>query len=291
MIDTFRTLTVPGCATLAYRVERGEAPRQVIVLIHGMASNMTRWSEFSEQTTLKRSWDLLRLDLRGNGSSIFRGRISMETWCDDIAAILDAEGYSRAILVGHCLGANIAARFATRYPERTAGLILIEPLFPQAFTGALRKFRPFNKLLSPLIGLIRLLNRLGVYRRHFPRLDLRELDRETKNLMAEAGRPEALVQRYASPFFDLHFLPTTAYLQCLRELYRPLPPLAEIKTPMLLLFSTGKVFSDPELERGLCEALHDCRTEVLDSHHWIPTEKPSEMRAAIERWCASIPHS
>jgi pimeloyl-ACP methyl ester carboxylesterase len=69
MIETFRTLTVPDGAALAYRVERGEAPRQVIVLIHGMASNMTRWSEFSEKTTLKRSWDLLRLDLRGNGKS------------------------------------------------------------------------------------------------------------------------------------------------------------------------------------------------------------------------------
>jgi esterase len=289
MTETFRTLTVPDGATLAYRVERGEAPRRVIVLVHGMASNMSRWSEFQEQTTLKRSWDLLRLDLRGNGGSAFRGRISMETWCDDIAAILDGEGYSRAILVGHCLGANIAVRFAARYPGRTAGLILIEPLFPQAFAGVLKKLRPFHRLLSPLIGLVRLVNRLGVYRRHFPRLDLRELDRETRALMEEADGPEALIRRYASPFLDLRYLPTTVYLQCLRELYRPLPPLAEIKTLMLLLFSTGKVFSDSELAPKLCEALHDCRTEVLDSHHWIPTEKPAEMRAAIERWCADLP--
>jgi esterase len=290
MTETFRTLTVPGGATLAYGVERGEAPRGVIVLVHGMASNMSRWSEFQELTTLKKLWDLLRLDLRGNGGSVFRGRISMETWCDDIAALLDGEGYSRAILVGHCLGANIAVRFAARYPGRTAGLILIEPLFPQAFAGVLNKLRPFHRLLSPLICLVRLVNRLGVYRRHFPRLDLRELDRETRALMAEAGGPEALIKRYASPFLDLRYLPTTAYLQCLRELYRPLPPLAEIKAPMLLLFSTGKVFSDSELARKLCEALYDCSTEVLDSHHWIPTEKPAEMRAAIERWCADLPH-
>ena len=70
MIETFRTLTVPDGATLAYRVKRGEAPRQVIVLIHGMASNMTRWSEFSEKTTLKKSWDLLRLDLRGKAGAL-----------------------------------------------------------------------------------------------------------------------------------------------------------------------------------------------------------------------------
>lgn len=221
---------------------------------------------------------------------VFRGRISMEAWCDDIAAILEGEGYSRAILVGHCLGANIAVRFAARYPGRTAGLVLIEPLFPQAFAGVLKELRPFSKLLSPLVCLVRLVNSLGAYRRHFPRLDLRELDRETRALMAEAGGPEALIQRYASPFLDLRYLPTTAYLQSLRELYRPLPLLEEIKAPMLLLFSTGKVFSDPELAQRLCEALPDCRIEVFDSHHWIPTEKPAEMRAAIERWCADLPY-
>lgn len=290
MTETFRTLTVPGNATLAYGVKRGEAPRRVIVLLHGMASNMTRWSEFLEQTTLKGSWDLLRLDLRGNGGSVFRGRISMEAWCDDIAAILDGEGYSRAVLIGHCLGANIAVRFAAHYPGRTAGLVLIEPLFPRAFVGVLKELRPFHWLLAPLICLVRLVNRLGVYRRHFPRLDLRELDRETRALMAEAGGPEAIIQRYASPLLDLRFLPAAAYLQSLRELYRPLPLLAEIKAPMLLLFSTGKVFSDPEIAQRLCEALQDCRAEVLDSHHWIPTEKPAEMRAAIERWCADLPH-
>jgi pimeloyl-ACP methyl ester carboxylesterase len=289
MFESFRTLTVRDGTMISYRVERGEAPRQVIVLIHGMASNMTRWSEFVEQTALRRSWDLLRLDLRGNGRSISRGRISMETWCDDIASLLDAEGYSRAVLAGHCLGANIAVRFASRHPARAGGLILIEPLFPQAFTGVLGKVRPFITLLSPAIGFVRFLNRLGAYRRYFPHLDLRELDRKTRARMAESGAPEALTKRYASPCFDLRFMPATAYLQSLRELNRPLPSLAEIKAPMLLLFSTGKVFSDPGIARGLCKSLQYCSTEVIDSHHWIPTEKPAEMRAAIERWCAGLP--
>jgi pimeloyl-ACP methyl ester carboxylesterase len=103
--------------------------------------------------------------------------------------------------------------------------------------------------------------------------------------MTSEGSPGALVKRYTSVRFDLRFMPTMAYLQSLRELLRPLPSLENLTMQVLLLFSTGKIFSDPEKAGRLCEALENCETIVLDSHHWIPTEKPAEMRAAIEQWC------
>jgi pimeloyl-ACP methyl ester carboxylesterase len=288
MIETFRTLTVSDGAIIAYRILRGAVPRRLLVLIHGMASNMTRWSEFVEQTSLRGSWDLLRIDLRGNGRSTFRGLITLEAWCGDISAILEAEGYSRAVLAGHCLGANIALQFAVRYPERTEGLILIEPLFPRSFTGVLKRIQPFLFLVAPAAALIWLINRIGVYRRHLPHLDLQELDRETRAIMAAQSTSDALVKKYASLCFDLRFLPITAYLQSLRELSRPLPRLSDIYAPVLILFSTGKVFSDPAIATQLCHVLKNCRTVVIDSHHWIPTEKPAEMRTSIEEWCEDL---
>ncbi len=285
MIEMFRTVSARDGAVIAYRVTRGATPRQVLVLLHGLASNMTRWSEFVEETSLASSWDIIRIDLRGNGRSIYRDSITMESWCGDLAAVLDAEGYPRAIVAGHCLGANIAVFFAMRYPSRTEGLILIEPLFRQAFAGALKKIQSFTMLLPPAIAGIRLLNRLGIYRRYFPRLDLRRLDRETRTLMASQGSPKALERKYGSVCFDLRFLPITAYLEGLRELSRPLPPLSDVHVPFLLLFSTGKIFSDSEIAQGLCRVREGCTSIVLDSRHWIPTEKPVEMRMAIEDWC------
>lgn len=288
MIETSRTLTVRDGATIAYRVLRGPAPRPAVVLVHGMASNLTRWSEFVQETSLKNSRDIVRIDLRGNGRSTFRGPITMETWCDDIAAILAVEGYPRAVLVGHCLGANLAIHFAIRHSARTEGLILIEPLFPRSFAGALKKIQPYLFLLPSIIATLRLLNRMGLYRRYLPRLDLRELDREMRELMKSPGKAEAITKRYASIWYDLKFLPTTAYLQSLRELNRPLPSLLDIKKPVLLMFSTGKVFSDPAIARELCEMLENCTTVVIDSHHWLPTERPVEMRTTIEEWCGKL---
>jgi hypothetical protein len=34
------------------------------------------------------------------------------------------------------------------------------------------------------------------------------------------------------------------------------------------MFSTGKVFSDPVIARELCQTIENCRTVVIDSHHW-----------------------
>lgn len=285
MIDHIRDLTTSDNAKISYRVLREGSPKRVLVLLHGMASNLTRWSEFVEQTALKESWDLLRLDLRGNGRSAFRGCITREAWCDDLAAILDEEGYSQAVLIGHCLGANIAIQFAIRYPGKTAGLVLIEPLFPESSVGMLKKIQSYRMLLPALIACIRFLNRLGLYRRYLPQLNLQELDRETRTLMASTGTPDALVRRYTSLWLDLRFMPTAAYLQSLRELLRPLPSLADSIVPKLLLFSTGKLFSDQEASRQRCASFQNSEIKVLDSHHWIPTEKPVAMREELERWC------
>ena len=288
MIEISRSLTRGDGATIIYRIVRGLAPRQVVIFVHGMASNLTRWSEFVEESSLRSSRDIIRIDLRGNGQSTFRGTITMETWCDDIAAVLAIEGYSGAVLVGHCLGANLALHFAIRHSARTEGLILIEPLFPRSFAGVLKKIQPFTFLLPPIIATIGLLNRVGLYRRRLPHLDLRELDREMRALMKTPEKSEAITKRYASVCYDLKFLPITAYFQSLRELSRPLPSLYDIKKPVLLMFSTGKVFSDPTIARELCEMLENCTTVILDSHHWIPTERPAEMRSIIEEWCKSL---
>jgi pimeloyl-ACP methyl ester carboxylesterase len=45
----------------------------------------------------------------------------------DLAAVLDAEGAERAVLIGHSSGGATAYAFARQYPERVERLTLIEP--------------------------------------------------------------------------------------------------------------------------------------------------------------------
>ena len=274
-------------AAIAYRLWKPGRPRRLLALLHGVSSNMTRWSEFVARTSLTESWDLLRLDLRGHGLSLHRGPIGMAKWCADLSAILDVEGYGRAVIAGHCLGAGIAAEFAIRRPGQTSGLILIEPVFRPSLVGGMLWLARLRKGWSLLARLTLAFNALGLHRRQLAPLDLEALDRETRALMAEAGSTEALA-RYASPLLDLRTTATAVYLQDVIALTGPMPELAAIRAPALALLTGGGGFTDPAVTARLMDQLANRRVVRLEARHWIPTEQPEAMREAIERWCLAL---
>ena len=283
-MESARTLRTQEGVTIAYRASRVAAPRGMLVLLHGLASNLSRWSEFVATTRLAQTWDMVRLDLRGHAGSLCRGRIGMHEWCSDIAAILRAEGAPRALLVGHCLGANVALWFAQRMPQATSGLVLIEPMFRQALRGPLATVAAWRPLLALLVPALRALAALGVHRRRLAALDLAALDREARAAMARhgGGFPE---QRYASPLEDLKSFPLVVYLQDLLAVTGPLPELAAIGAPALALISTGTTLGNPEIAAQLLGRLPHGEIARIAAQHWIPTEQPEAMTALIERWC------
>ena len=283
-----RTLLQPDGVSLHYRIHRSPAARGALVLLHGAASNLTRWTEFFEHTSLAASHHLLRLDLRGHAGSLTRGRLGLERWADDIAAVLRQEQIERAVVGGHCLGANIAAWFAARHPGQAAGLILIEPMLRPALTGTMSRLKRLAPLLRVAIALVRLVNAMGLHRRHLDTLDLQLLDREFRQHLQHPGGADALIQRYASPLHDLKTMPTANFLQDLVEVTRRLP-LTEIRAPFLALLSGGRTFTDPDITRRLLAALPGGEIQELDAKHWIPTEQPEAMRRAIERWVTALP--
>jgi len=284
-METLHTWNPTPDVSIFYRRWHAPSPDGTppLVLVHGAASNLTRWSEFIETTTLRETRDILRIDLRGHGQSVFRGVTNLEIWSDDLASVLDKESISRAFVGGHCLGANVAVMFGSRHSSRTAGLVLIEPMLRSALTGSLARLFSFLPLMISAIAIIRLANRIGIYRRHLPTLDLRELDREFRVRLKDPDGDRALVDRYASPLHDLRIMPAAGFLQDLVEVMRPLP-FDQLRAPFLALLSTGRTFSDPRRARSRLDLLPGATIETINAKHWIPTEQPESMRAAIESW-------
>jgi len=288
-METLHTWNPKPGVSIAYRRWHAPSPddQPPLILVHGAASNLTRWSEFIETTTLRNTRDILRVDLRGHGQSLYRGPIGLECWSDDIAAILEKESIKKSIVGGHCLGANVAVMFGARHPGRTAGLILIEPMLRGALTGTLRRLFSFLPVLVAAIAVIRLANRIGIYRRQLPTLDLQALDQQIRARLSQLDGDQALVKRYASPLHDLRIMPAANFLQDLVEVMRNLP-LDQMNAPFLALLSTGRTFSDPARTRSRLELLPGATIETIQARHWIPTEQPHAMRSAIEGWLALI---
>ncbi len=285
-MDTGKTFTAADGVRIAYRLLRPGTPRRTLLLLHGLASNHTRWSEFAATTGLAAGWDILCPDLRGHGGSLFRGRIDMKTWCDDLEELLAAEGVTQTVVIGHCLGANLALWFAQQAPQQVSGLVLIEPMFRAALTGRRAQLAVLRPLFAALLPLLRLLAALGLHRRRLDELDLAALDREARAAMAATGHfPEA---RYNSALEDLRSLPISAYLQGLLAVTGPLPALASIAAPTLSLLSAGGTYGDPDMTARLLAPLPQGRILRIPALHWIPTEQPQLMREAIEAWCDEL---
>ena len=288
MISTSRrTAASSDGFELAYWVRRAaEAGDRFLVLVHGGASNHTRWSEFTDQTRLAGAWHLVAPDMRGNGESMTRGRQDIALWCDDLADILDAESAPAAVIAGHSLGAQIAIHFAHRHADRTLALILIDPLFRSALGRNERRVYRWRWLVRGIVAVIRFLNALGLRRRRIPNRDLRELDRETRLKIAGSDSFEAIAREYRALGPILRYLPTANYLRQVLETVQPLPPPEEIAVPVLVLLSGGTTIASVEHNRREASRFPDCEIITLDANHWPLTETPEAVRDAIDEWVA-----
>jgi pimeloyl-ACP methyl ester carboxylesterase len=258
------------------------------VLLHGLASNRTRWSELVEQTSLAATHDLLTPDLRGHGAGSTVGdRGTLDRWVTDLANLLIETGHDRSVVVGHSLGAQVALHFAAEHPDRTTSLFLIDPVLRTALLPENQWVLTASPLFSAAAAAIRFVNGLGIHRRHIVPLDLRELDRAARIALQSPENAEAFIKQYSSTRADLKHIHTAQYLQDVVELLRPPPNFARIACPVRVLLSTGATFAgEAETQRDL-SALKNVSFASIDCQHWPVTERPEEVRRAIEGWVAS----
>jgi pimeloyl-ACP methyl ester carboxylesterase len=109
----------------------GDGPVDV-VWFRGMAGDLlSTWDQsliVRHATGLAAFSRLLMFDKRGTGlSDRVREAPTLETRMDDVRAVMDAAGSERAVLWTAHEGSRTALLFAATYPERTAGLVLLEP--------------------------------------------------------------------------------------------------------------------------------------------------------------------
>jgi 3-oxoadipate enol-lactonase len=120
------TIETGGGVTLAG--ERAGEGRPV-VLLHGLTATR-RYVVMGSRALERSGHDVVAYDARGHGRSSpapDRSAYGYERLTDDLAAVLDAQGFARAVLAGASMGAHTALALALRSPERVAGLVLITP--------------------------------------------------------------------------------------------------------------------------------------------------------------------
>jgi YbgC/YbaW family acyl-CoA thioester hydrolase len=118
-----------GGATLAVEV-RAAAPGggPPVLFVHGFPFDRTMWKHQLAALGGGRC-QRVAVDLRGAGASSVPAspdEYDMARYADDLVAVLDAVGASRAVICGLSMGGYIAFELLRRHPERVRALVLCD---------------------------------------------------------------------------------------------------------------------------------------------------------------------
>ncbi len=107
--------------TTLYYQEKGKG--EPLFLLHGNGEDGTYFKNQIEFFSAK--YRTLAVDTRGHGKSP-RGTapFTMEQFAEDLNELMNELQISRAIILGFSDGANIAMKFALKYPQKVTALIL-----------------------------------------------------------------------------------------------------------------------------------------------------------------------
>jgi 3-oxoadipate enol-lactonase len=103
-------------------VSKGEGPP--VVLVHALGGSLHAWHGVTENLSLHHH--VVAMDLRGHGrSELGSGKVSIGSYVDDVAALIDALELPAVTLVGHSMGTLVAQQLAIKRPELVDNLILL----------------------------------------------------------------------------------------------------------------------------------------------------------------------
>lgn len=112
-------------STLPLHTDSRGAGGLPVLFTHSFAGDVSHWNAALEH--LKPSRRAVAFDFSGHGRSPGAvGSYSIAELAKDIGAVAEAEQLDSFVLVGHSMGAAVAAEYAGAHPERVQALVLVD---------------------------------------------------------------------------------------------------------------------------------------------------------------------
>lgn len=282
----------PSVFPWAYAVGRDGTPlfyeswgvadrRPAIAYCDGIGCDGYAWRYLRERLDTRRS---VHMHYRGHGRTPVPrdlSRVRIEDLADDLAEVFADAGISRAVIIGHSMGVQVALETYRRHPARVAGLVLVcgSPSHP------LRTFRGSAALEELLPKIQKLTSRLPAVVNRVTRTLL-----PTKLAYEIAARLE-IQRELVQPADFMPYLEGMARVD-IRLFLAMLAAagehsaeelLPEIAVPTLVISGARDNFTPPERSRVMARAIPQAELlEIPDGSHTAPIERP---QLVVERVC------
>ena len=261
-----------GCR-LAYEVQ-GQGPP--VLLIQGVGVHGNGWRPQVE--ALSDRYTCLTFDNRGMGESQPAGvPVTVEQMADDAVALLDAEGWGSAHVIGHSLGGLVALHFALTARQRVRSLALL-----CTFAGGRDAAPPTPRMIW--IGLRTRVGTRRMRRRAFLQLVM------APGTIADADADE-LAERLAPLFgHDLADQPPIVGKQlAAMRAYDASPRLGELAgLPSLVVNAVHDPIAPPRAGRVLAGIPGSRYVELADASHGVPIQFPDRINTLLIDHLAAV---
>jgi lipase len=126
-----------------------------IVALHGVTASYINFVGVADRLAGRRP--LLALDLRGRGDTDkpSEGPFGMAQHARDVAAAMSAFGIDDAVVIGHSMGAYVAAALAAEHPERVRGVVMVDGGLPLEAPPGIAPEQMLDVALAPQMARLR----------------------------------------------------------------------------------------------------------------------------------------
>jgi pimeloyl-ACP methyl ester carboxylesterase len=240
-------------ATVSYREAGAGDP---LLLLHGISSSSASWIPVFEAMP---NYHLVAWDAPGYGESdaLTDERPSAAQYAERLAEFADALGLRRFALVGHSLGALIAAAFAASRPGRVSALILSNP--GAGYRAATEQAR--RDMVDGRLGLLRRLGPAGI------------AEQRAAHLLSPHASAEAIEWVRTS----MRIIRPAAYVQAVHMLAggHTAADARNYNGPVLVLAGSADFVTPPDQCRALAAELDQVNFNILTGlGHVGQVEKP-----------------
>lgn len=254
---TLRRITGPQGQLAFDDAGTGRLP---ILFVHADAGNFTQWREALDH--LRRRRRAVALDLRGHGrsQSPADGDLSIGGRCADVAAVADALGLERFVLVGHSGGGIVALQYAAQNANKVAGLLLVDPAADGRQLPADKRQQFMQLLRSP------------------------EYAKTASEYYTSIVGPDPEVS--ARVLWDLQATPPETVIGTFEALaaHDPWPALQAYEGPRLMLVTPAS--DTPASIRGLDASLP--YRSVAGTGHWLQLDEPDAFHRTVDEFMGRL---
>ena len=233
-----------------------------IVIVPGITSPAATWEFIS--VPLSRDHRVFTLDIRGRGlSDKPTDGFTLIDYAGDVAAVVAELGLERPILIGHSMGARIAAAVRVLHPEAAGPLILADP----PLTGPGRGTYPMSlEAFMDQLEAARSGASIEVLRGYFPTLNEEQLGQRAQWLPTcdETAVRESWLNFHREDFFE--------YLR-------------QLEPPVLFMYGgDSPVVPESALSEVIATGEGVEIVRIPGAAHMIPWDRPDEFLAETNRF-------